>query len=583
MFIISSAFRRTNSLKDPVERVHETFDEVGMSIVMTTTSTSLTFGLGCLSKIPAMKWLSFYAFPSVLFVTAFQLTFFVAICVLDAKRIKSNRRDGCFCFKVHDCTSGAFDDASGRRAGFSGSIAQQRMKRYAKVLFHPFFKCLVLISFSALTVVCAISATKLENEFKVSEVVPQDSYILRFMSSMNAYGFRGNALPVAYFRGVDQSDEAVQIEMENFINDLVSLRQIDHQPPFFWLRDFKEFVNSTASLRDLPFTEQLDLFLQDPGYRRTYGSSIVLDEQGNIASSRCVLYMTNLDMDNTSDQINALEDQRWVSASQRMNEGQQSWDFFTYDDSNYYIWEFYNTAGKELVTTTVGGIIAVTGLAIIFIPHWTAALFVFPMITVLCVDLLGMWLSFLRNDFLWYISLAYFAFERSFLGLLRFCGVTVNAVSYMAVMMSIGLLVDFIMHLLLRFLESNEETREEKARDALQSMGSSLLLGGLSTFLGIMPLAFSTSKLLSTVFTAFVLMIILGLSHGLILLPVLLSLVGPSECVQLDRSHYAHKESFEGDKKRCQSTISANSVCSVSKSMDIVTTVTSESTCIGLP
>lgn len=107
----------------------------------------------------------------------------------------------------------------------------------------------------------------------------------------------------------------------------------------------------------------------------------------------------------------------------------------------------------------------------------------------------------------------------------------------MAVMMSIGLLVDFIMHILLRYYESDEKTREEKVRDALETMGYSLLLGGLSTFLGIMPLAFSTSKLLNTVFTAFVGMVALGVSHGLIFLPVVLSLVGTTDCIRLE-----HKE-----------------------------------------
>ena len=100
--------------------------------------------------------------------------------------------------------------------------------------------------------------------------------------------------------------------------------------------------------------------------------------------------------------------------------------------------------------------------------------------------------------------------------------------------MSIGLLIDFIMHILLRYYESSEKTREAKVRDAVESMGSALLLGGLSTFLGIMPLAFSSSKLLRTMFTAFVGMIGLGITHGLIFLPVVLSLVGTTDCIRLD-------------------------------------------------
>ena len=60
-------------------------------------------------------------------------------------------------------------------------------------------------------------------------------------------------------------------------------------------------------------------------------------------------------------------------------------------------------------------------------------------------------------------------------------------------------------------------------------MGSSILIGGISTFLGVMLLAFSTSTVFSTIFRAFIGMVLLGCSYGLMLLPVVLSLVGPED------------------------------------------------------
>jgi predicted RND superfamily exporter protein len=92
---------------------------------------------------------------------------------------------------------------------------------------------------------------------------------------------------------------------------------------------------------------------------------------------------------------------------------------------------------------------------------------------------------------------------------------------------AIGLIVDFIAHILLRYNESAYKTREGRVKDTLETMGSSIFLGGLSTFLGVIPLAFSTSTVLRTVFTSLVAMVVLSLSHGLILLPVVVSVVGP--------------------------------------------------------
>ena len=51
--------------------------------------------------------------------------------------------------------------------------------------------------------------------------------------------------------------------------------------------------------------------------------------------------------------------------------------------------EFYSASVNELILTTILGVVSVTGIALLFIPHWTAALFVLPMICILYIDLLG--------------------------------------------------------------------------------------------------------------------------------------------------------------------------------------------------
>jgi len=51
------------------------------------------------------------------------------------------------------------------------------------------------------------------------------------------------------------------------------------------------------------------------------------------------------------------------------------------------------------------------------------------------------------------------------------------------------------MHILLRYYETNGATREEKVKGSLESMGASMMLGGFTTFLGVIPLAFSTTKI----------------------------------------------------------------------------------------
>ena len=70
-------------------------------------------------------------------------------------------------------------------------------------------------------------------------------------------------------------------------------------------------------------------------------------------------------------------------------------------------------------------------------------------------------------------------------------------------------------------------SKSERAVSAVEAIGPAVLNGGVTTFLALVLLAGSTSHTFLTFFKVFVLTVVFGLFHGLVLLPVLLSLVGP--------------------------------------------------------
>lgn len=168
-----------------------------------------------------------------------------------------------------------------------------------------------------------------------------------------------------------------------------------------------------------------------------------------------------------------------------------------------------------MTITTISGILAVAVVAFVLIPHWTASLFVLPMMIILYADLLGT---------------------------LQFAGMHINPLVCICLITSIGLLVDFVMHVLLRYYESTAPTREEKVKDTLQTMGASILVGGLSTCLGVIPLAFSSSSIIGTMFVLFVSMITIGVAHGLVFLPVVLSICGPLVCIESGHTTLLNEE-----------------------------------------
>ena len=65
-------------------------------------------------------------------------------------------------------------------------------------------------------------------------------------------------------------------------------------------------------------------------------------------------------------------------------------------------------------------------------------------------------------------------------------------------------------------------------REALLDIGYPVVQGALSTIVGVLPLLLPTSYIYQTFVKMMFLVIFLGLLHGFLVLPVVLSLVGPA-------------------------------------------------------
>ena len=93
-------------------------------------------------------------------------------------------------------------------------------------------------------------------------------------------------------------------------------------------------------------------------------------------------------------------------------------------------------------------------------------------------------------------------------------------------------MVDHIVHVTLRFMETKGTSRSAKTKETLETLGASVMVGGFSTLVGVLPLALSSSEIFWTTFIIFFGLVLLGLLHGLVLLPVLLSMFGPLDSIE---------------------------------------------------
>lgn len=107
--------------------------------------------------------------------------------------------------------------------------------------------------------------------------------------------------------------------------------------------------------------------------------------------------------------------------------------------------------------------------------------------------------------------------------------ITINAVSAVNLVVAMGIAVEFSSHVMHAFQKSTAPTRVARTKEALVDTGSSIFSGiFLTKFSGIIVLAFAPVQIMEVFyFRMYFSMVLLGAMNGLILLPVILSYIGP--------------------------------------------------------
>ena len=145
-------------------------------------------------------------------------------------------------------------------------------------------------------------------------------------------------------------------------------------------------------------------------------------------------------------------------------------------------------------------------------------------------------------------------------GFMYFWGLSVDTIAAVLITIAMGLAVDYSAHIAHAFM-TNHGTRNERTAEALVEMGPAVLNGGFSTFLAFALLMTSASYIFKTFFKIFFLVVVFGLFHGLVFLPVVLSFIGPgtaansehgSVVTPLDKSTTTIRVSSAWEKKHAE-------------------------------
>lgn len=516
-FILTGQFSLTDPTLDIVDRITGTVEEVGLSIAVSTLTTCGAYAMGSVTVMLGLRWFCMYAAVTVFINTLYMITFFVALMVVDDRRIKADRYDLCVCFvRKEERYVGRLSDAAPepthaeilrreekRRASL---LSNRVMDAYSRFLTRPRVKVAVLVLFASLFAVGAWIASGIKQGLHVPSLFPEGSQIRRFYEDLESYSKMGSVyLNAVYFRDVDVSDVDVQEAMLNYVEDIVELDWVSNEPFTFWLRDFRLYrsQNETVANHDGGFYEQLDMFLSQEPYRSLYKNDVVRDpDTGVVLSSRTMVLFDNVRYENVEDYIDAFRDTWEVTDDQEINARGDPKEpkFFTFGDF-YFFWELWSILLREILITVILSLCALFLICLVFVNHPLASLLLPPTVFVVYVEIIAVY---------------------------RIAGLQINAVTAIGLITCLGLVMDYATHVCITYFEIRDATnRDERVRKVVNTVGKSVLKGGFTTFLGVLFVSLNPELSFRTIFVTFIGITTLGVGHGLIFVPVVLSLVGP--------------------------------------------------------
>ncbi|KAF1389805.1 hypothetical protein PFLUV_G00077350 [Perca fluviatilis] len=537
------------------EHIGRVLGNVAPSMLLCSLSESICFFLGALSTMPAVRSFALYAALAVLMDFILQMTAFVALLSLDARRQDNNRCELACCVTVSTPRSNEPNE---------GFLLPFMRKYYAPVLLHSYTRIIVMVVFIFMLCGSVFLMFNVTVGLDQELAMPQGSYMLDYFHYLYKYfevgvpvyfvtkrGF--NFTTVEGMNAVCSSTGCDQFSLTQKIQYATNHPELSYLaiPANSWVDDFIDWLNPgsrccrlyttldsnngkfcPASEPDFrcfrkcmpfpsdgvlrPSTEKFNHFLPDflgnrpdlqcpKGGLGAYDTAVVRDESGEIIASRFMAYHTPLtnSQEFTAALLKARELALNITKTMRSISG-------TSPDFEVFPYTITNVFYEQYLTIVPEGLF---NISLCLLPTF-----------VVCCLLLGL---DLRSGLLNLLTIIMIIVDT--VGVMTLWGIHYNAVALINLVTAVGISVEFVSHMTRSFALSTKPTHVERAKEATANMGSAVFAGVAMTNLpGILVLAFAKAQLIQIFFFRLNLVItLLGLAHGLVFLPVLLSYFGP--------------------------------------------------------
>ncbi|XP_063432182.1 patched domain-containing protein 3-like [Mytilus trossulus] len=499
MFIIMSGYADTMDKEKMSidERMKRTLMTSGLAITVTSLTDVLTFFIGYTSEFNTIKNFCLYAGIAVFFCYLNQLTILAPCLVIHQRRIdsmkhsytchvtkprKQLRKEGrSSCYVT--CCSGEKPVSRSE----TESILETYPKRVVQFLVHNKISRLVILAVYATYITFSILGVQsIKQSTKYSELAIEGSNYY----TANVWDYDNYPLELPFQIVFTGPVKYEKIEIRESIDEIVkklknnSLVRNDFEVN--WLSSFIQYDGD--NIHGNNFYTRLKQFVN---MTNAFKNDIVYSDDGeSVIASRIYLFSRNIR--STELQAEFLLFARAIAESSGLP--------CTIYTPIFVFCEQYIVLISSTLKTVGFAVTAMFIVTCIFMPHPSIVLIV---TTSMISILLGVF------------------------GFLKLWGLDISVVTMIELIISVGFSVDFSAHICHAYLSSTSRDKQSRVREAIELAGGPIINGGLSTIVGLSMLLLSKSFIFQSFFKVLFLVVAFGLLHGVIILPIILSFIGP--------------------------------------------------------
>ncbi|PAV58443.1 hypothetical protein WR25_12379 [Diploscapter pachys] len=536
MFIAVAAWHNTEirypgkSHKVLKERMVEAMAESAVAIFITSITDVLSFGIGTITDIKAVEGFCAMTAACMFFTFLYQVTFFAGLMVVSAK-LQMAERNACFpCVHAEDLYT--FEDGSLRpnlSSSKSNSKKNAELNRENNSSNNSFSsQSDKFDDESNESKISIYGITIMEQGLDYDKLLLKSDPLVEALKREIDLFHGGDQIEIAIQNVPDLTDPKIRDRIKQVAREFENTTYcIGSEGTSLWLREYEKYSNMTGSyLNDdreswvIGVYEWSQLF----AFYKLWSQDFVWANTSDYDNMNMTAFRFRIGVNRTntpSDLVMITKELRDIAANH------PDLNIVTYQQSRA-IADQLNVILPSTIQNDSLAMICMIIIALLFIPNPVCAL---------------------------WITLAMISIDIGVIGFLSLWGVKLDPISMITIIMSIGFSIEFSAHITHGFVSNPDKLSPmERCIDSMERLAWPVIHGSLSTILGVTVLAFIDSYMVLVFFKTIFLVLTIGASHALIVLPVVLAVTQPS----IERCNDYFRKVFKRRRTRRRATPSRN-------------------------